>query len=78
MTKLTKTLALGASALAVSASMALAGGHSTTVCLITKTDTNPFFVKMKEGATGAAALALLASPGVALADHHEEAPPPKR
>jgi fructose transport system substrate-binding protein len=50
MTKLTKTLALGASALAVSATMALAGGHSTTVCLITKTDTNPFFVKMKEGA----------------------------
>ncbi len=29
---------------------AMAGGHSTTVCLITKTDTNPFFVKMKEGA----------------------------
>lgn len=54
MTKLTKTLALGASALAVSASMALAGGHSTTVCLITKTDTNPFFVKMKEGATAKA------------------------
>nr|WP_249200498.1 sugar ABC transporter substrate-binding protein [Thetidibacter halocola] len=34
--------------------MALAGGHSTTVCLITKTDTNPFFVKMKEGATAKA------------------------
>ncbi|MEL6642684.1 MAG: sugar ABC transporter substrate-binding protein [Pseudomonadota bacterium] len=29
---------------------AFAGGHSTTVCLITKTDTNPFFVKMREGA----------------------------
>ncbi|PRY19615.1 fructose transport system substrate-binding protein [Aliiruegeria haliotis] len=26
----------------------------TTACLITKTDTNPFFVKMKEGATAAA------------------------
>ena len=25
-----------------------------TVCLITKTDTNPFFVKMKEGATAKA------------------------
>ncbi|MBS0124976.1 sugar ABC transporter substrate-binding protein [Aestuariicoccus sp. KMU-90] len=45
---------MGASALAFSASMALAGGHSTTVCLITKTDTNPFFVKMKEGATAKA------------------------
>ncbi|KMW59598.1 Fructose ABC transporter, substrate-binding component FrcB [Candidatus Rhodobacter oscarellae] len=33
---------------------AFAGGHSTTVCLITKTDTNPFFVKMKEGATAKA------------------------
>jgi fructose transport system substrate-binding protein len=32
------------------AGSALAGSHSTTVCLITKTDTNPFFVKMKEGA----------------------------
>ncbi|WP_428849248.1 sugar ABC transporter substrate-binding protein [Thetidibacter halocola] len=54
MKNLTKTLAMGASALAFSASMALAGGHSTTVCLITKTDTNPFFVKMKEGATAKA------------------------
>ena len=32
------------------AGSAIADGHSTTVCLITKTDTNPFFVKMKEGA----------------------------
>ncbi len=32
------------------AGAALADNHSTTVCLITKTDTNPFFVKMKEGA----------------------------
>jgi len=30
-------------------------GHATTACLITKTDTNPFFVKMKEGATAKAA-----------------------
>ncbi|MEM9434940.1 MAG: sugar ABC transporter substrate-binding protein [Pseudomonadota bacterium] len=29
---------------------AMADGHSVTACLITKTDTNPFFVKMKEGA----------------------------
>ena len=32
---------------------ALADGH-VSACLITKTDTNPFFVKMKEGATAAA------------------------
>ncbi len=38
---------------------AMAGGahaaaHSVSACLITKTDTNPFFVKMKEGATAKA------------------------
>ncbi|MEO1308945.1 MAG: substrate-binding domain-containing protein, partial [Pseudomonadota bacterium] len=35
---------------------ALAGAASAEInaCLITKTDTNPFFVKMKEGATAAA------------------------
>lgn len=27
-----------------------AAGHSASACLITKTDTNPFFVKMREGA----------------------------
>ena len=31
-----------------------AGGHSIGACLITKTDTNPFFVKMKEGAAAKA------------------------
>lgn len=36
------------------AGAAAADGHSTTVCLITKTDTNPFFVKMREGATAKA------------------------
>ncbi|MEL6573739.1 MAG: sugar ABC transporter substrate-binding protein [Pseudomonadota bacterium] len=29
---------------------AMADGHGTSACLITKTDTNPFFVKMREGA----------------------------
>ncbi len=29
---------------------AVAGSHSVSACLITKTDTNPFFVKMREGA----------------------------
>ena len=33
---------------------AMAGGHAISACLITKTDTNPFFVKMKEGATAKA------------------------
>ncbi len=36
------------------AGSAFAGGHATTVCLITKTDTNPFFVKMREGAAAKA------------------------
>ena len=46
-----KKLLLG-SALALSsvAGTAFADGHSVSACLITKTDTNPFFVKMKEGA----------------------------
>ncbi len=51
MRKLLIGTALGAIAWAGAAS---ADGHSTTVCLITKTDTNPFFVKMKEGATAKA------------------------
>ncbi|MCH2094136.1 MAG: sugar ABC transporter substrate-binding protein [Rhodobacteraceae bacterium] len=33
---------------------AFAGGHGVSACLITKTDTNPFFVKMREGATAKA------------------------
>jgi len=32
------------------AGASFAGSHGITACLITKTDTNPFFVKMKEGA----------------------------
>ncbi|MEO0402216.1 MAG: substrate-binding domain-containing protein [Pseudomonadota bacterium] len=51
-----KKLLVGTAFAAISAaSGALADGHSTTVCLITKTDTNPFFVKMKEGAEAKAA-----------------------
>lgn len=46
-------LAATASTLAM-AGAAMAGSHATTVCLITKTDTNPFFVKMKEGAAAKA------------------------
>jgi fructose transport system substrate-binding protein len=44
-------IALTAAAMASGAS---AGAHSIGACLITKTDTNPFFVKMKEGATAKA------------------------
>jgi fructose transport system substrate-binding protein len=44
-------IALTAAALASGAS---AASHSISACLITKTDTNPFFVKMKEGATAKA------------------------
>lgn len=51
-----KTLLIGTAAAAItSASAAMADGHATSACLITKTDTNPFFVKMREGAKAAAA-----------------------
>jgi len=46
-----KLLALSAFGAMMSAAPAMA---ETTACLITKTDTNPFFVKMKEGATAKA------------------------
>lgn len=52
MKTITKAL-LGAGALALSAGVASADG--VAACLITKTDTNPFFVKMKEGAEAKAA-----------------------
>ncbi|WP_108484008.1 sugar ABC transporter substrate-binding protein [Oceaniglobus ichthyenteri] len=45
-----KLLAGTAIALAATTGAAFAESHSVTACLITKTDTNPFFVKMKEGA----------------------------
>ena len=49
-----KACLAGATAMALMAGSAYAGSHSVTACLITKTDTNPFFVKMKEGATAKA------------------------
>ena len=49
-----KLLAGTALALMASGSAAMADGHGVTACLITKTDTNPFFVKMREGAMAAA------------------------
>ena len=47
--------ALGALALSAVSTAAFADAHAkVSACLITKTDTNPFFVKMKEGATAKA------------------------
>ncbi|QDY70420.1 sugar ABC transporter substrate-binding protein [Qingshengfaniella alkalisoli] len=48
------TKLLSISALALAASTAGAAAQDIGACLITKTDTNPFFVKMKEGATAKA------------------------
>jgi fructose transport system substrate-binding protein len=45
-----KFVAATAVSLIAMSSAAFAGGHSVSACLITKTDTNPFFVKMREGA----------------------------
>jgi len=50
-----KLLATAAIALATMSGSAMAGSDGITVCLITKTDTNPFFVKMREGAEAKAA-----------------------
>ena len=50
-----KKLLIGTALAAItSAGSAMADSHATSACLITKTDTNPFFVKMREGATAAA------------------------
>ncbi|EFL88161.1 periplasmic binding protein/LacI transcriptional regulator [Ahrensia sp. R2A130] len=51
-TLITSTLA--GLALSAMSTAAMADAHATSACLITKTDTNPFFVKMKEGATAKA------------------------
>ena len=53
MKKLLASTILGVSALGATSGAALA--DDITACLITKTDTNPFFVKMKEGAEAKAA-----------------------
>ena len=45
-----KTLFAVTAALLASVGAASADDHTVSACLITKTDTNPFFVKMKEGA----------------------------
>ena len=56
MTKTLKSTMMGATVLGAMAfaGSAMAGSHAIGACLITKTETNPFFVKMKEGAEAAA------------------------
>lgn len=49
-----KLMTATAIALVATSGATLAGSHSTSACLITKTDTNPFFVKMREGAAAKA------------------------
>ncbi len=50
-----KKLLIGTTLAALTtAGAAMADGHGASACLITKTDTNPFFVKMREGAEAAA------------------------
>ena len=52
---MTKFLASTALALCAMSGAAFAESHGISACLITKTDTNPFFVKMREGAEARAA-----------------------
>ncbi|HHS93880.1 MAG TPA: sugar ABC transporter substrate-binding protein [Rhodobacterales bacterium] len=55
MKALKSKLMLAGAITAMSAAAAMAGSHGgVNACLITKTDTNPFFVKMREGATAKA------------------------
>ena len=53
-TALLKSTVFGAAAAGLLAFSAPASAADIGACLITKTDTNPFFVKMKEGATAKA------------------------
>jgi fructose transport system substrate-binding protein len=53
-TALLKSTVFGAAAAALMAFSSAASAADVNACLITKTDTNPFFVKMKEGATAKA------------------------
>ena len=49
-----KMIAATAVAMVASAGASFAASHGVSACLITKTDTNPFFVKMREGAAAKA------------------------
>jgi fructose transport system substrate-binding protein len=53
MLRKTKTALLGAIIAMAGSGAAFADAHGgISACLITKTDTNPFFVKMREGRRG--------------------------
>ena len=54
MKKLLKGSAIALATAAFATAAAAESHGSVSACLITKTDTNPFFVKMKEGATAKA------------------------
>jgi fructose transport system substrate-binding protein len=54
-TAILKSTVFGAAVAAILAFAPAASAADASACLITKTDTNPFFVKMKEGATAKAA-----------------------
>ncbi|GFE49797.1 sugar ABC transporter [Roseobacter cerasinus] len=73
MKKLLASTILGFSALGATSGVAAA--DDITACLITKTDTNPFFVKMKEGAEAKAAelgMTLKAFAGKVDGDHETQ------
>ncbi|MEP2641465.1 sugar ABC transporter substrate-binding protein [Roseobacter sp.] len=73
MKKLLASTILGLSTLGATSGVALA--DDVTACLITKTDTNPFFVKMKEGAEAKAAelgMTLKAFAGKVDGDHETQ------
>ncbi|MGD9914894.1 MAG: sugar ABC transporter substrate-binding protein [Rhizobiaceae bacterium] len=66
---------LAAATLSLAAFAATASAADVSACLITKTDTNPFFVKMKEGATAKAAelgITLKAYAGKVDGDHEAQ------
>lgn len=72
---MTKFFAGTALALVTMSGAAFADGHSTSACLITKTDINPFFVKMREGATAKAeelGISLQAYAGEVDGDHEAQ------
>ncbi len=72
---MTRLLATTAFALTAMSGGAFAAAHEVGACLITKTDINPFFVKMKEGATAAAeenGISLKSYAGTVDGDHESQ------
>jgi len=74
-TNLLKSSIFAAASVAVLALATPASAQAVGACLITKTDTNPFFVKMKEGATAKATelgISLKAYAGKVDGDHESQ------